>query len=621
MKPASWLRLLCIAFAVGCGPLAFAQSSGCGVFDAKVRFADGAEGCMKEFEFFNRPMTSGQSTKTYSSLANEYPNAYALTITADPQMCPFAHAIGFGWGSDASKVLPVCEDRLRQAVQALGKASGAQTCKCEVLVNSGRSNLTRAELLARTKLYERQSTIGNRAIQVVEAAEEQVARVALAEQVRKLAEEARRQEEARLAKKIDYPAATQTAGAGVGAGNSAGSGAASEAANRAAAASRAAAAAAAAAVASGGDTRAAQPNSAERDRMAAEAQAARQRQQELEQQLAAQALAIEAAKRRQQDQERQQAQQQRLAAEAQALEIEAAKRRQQEQVRQQAQQQRLADEVQAARQKQELVEQQLVASKRESEERLRIIQQQTQLASQSPMTTLANRKALVFGNDSYISADKLQNAREDARAIASNLITVGYQVTLLLDGDEKKMKAALRTFSSQVQGGDEVMFFFSGHGVQIGSANYLLPTDSSTVDEARVKDEAIQLQRVLDDMSEKRAKFTLAVIDACRNNPFKQPGKAVQIRGLAPTTAATGQMIVFSAGNGQIALDRLDDKDKNKNGVFTRVFLREMLKPGISIDRIIKNVRQEVAVLARSIGHEQVPAIYDQVLGDFYFKK
>ena len=165
------------------------------------------------------------------------------------------------------------------------------------------------------------------------------------------------------------------------------------------------------------------------------------------------------------------------------------------------------------------------------------------------------------------------------------------------------------------------MFFFSGHGVQIGSANYLLPTDSSTVDEARVKDEAIQLQRVLDDMSEKRAKFTLAVIDACRNNPFKQPGKAVQIRGLAPTIAATGQMIVFSAGNGQIALDKLDDNDKNKNGVFTRVFLREMLKPGISIDRIIKNVRVEVAELAQSIGHEQVPAIYDQVLGDFYFKK
>ena len=155
---------------------------------------------MKEFDFFNRPgMVAGQPTKTYSSLANEYPRAYAITITADPQLCPFAQAIGWNLsGSEASKALPVCEDRLRQAVQTLGKASGAQTCKCEVLVNSGQSNLTRAELLARTKLYERQSTIGNRAIRVVEAADEQAARVALAEQVRKAAEDARRQEEARL---------------------------------------------------------------------------------------------------------------------------------------------------------------------------------------------------------------------------------------------------------------------------------------------------------------------------------------------------------------------------------------------------------------------------------------
>jgi len=46
-----------------------------------------------------------------------------------------------------------------------------------------------------------------------------------------------------------------------------------------------------------------------------------------------------------------------------------------------------------------------------------------------------------------------------------------------------------------------------------------------------------------------------------------------------------------------------------------------MQKPGISIDRIVKNVRNEVADLAKTVGHEQVPAIYDQVLGDFYFKK
>jgi hypothetical protein len=111
------------------------------------------------------------------------------------------------------------------------------------------------------------------------------------------------------------------------------------------------------------------------------------------------------------------------------------------------------------------------------------------------------------------------------------------------------------------------------------------------------------------------------MIDACRDNPFKTTGRAIGGRGLAPTTAATGQMVIFSAGTGQQALDRLGNSDRNKNGLFTRVFVQEMQKPNVSIDRVVKNVRNQVAELAKSVGHEQVPAIYDQVLGDFYFKK
>jgi hypothetical protein len=247
--------------------------------------------------------------------------------------------------------------------------------------------------------------------------------------------------------------------------------------------------------------------------------------------------------------------------------------------------------------------------------------QQMKVDSVNEKIILANRRALVVGNDSYKTVAKLANAREDAKTIASSLTSVGYQVTLKLDLTEKEMKAALRIFAAQVQGGDEVVFFFAGHGVQLGAANYLLPTDVVGDSESQVRDEAIQLQRVLDDMSERKAKFTLAMIDACRDNPFKTSGRAIGGRGLAPTTAATGQMVIFSAGTGQQALDKLGPNDKNKNGVFTRIFVQEMQKPDQSVDRVVKNVRNQVAELAKSVGHEQVPAIYDQVLGDFYFKK
>ena len=80
-------------------------------------------------------------------------------------------------------------------------------------------------------------------------------------------------------------------------------------------------------------------------------------------------------------------------------------------------------------------------------------------------------------------------------------------------------------------------------------------------------------------------------------------------------------MVIFSAGAGQKALDNLGPSDKTRNGVFTRVFVQELKQRGLSIDALARRTRSEVVKLARSIGHEQVPAIYDQVVGEFFLLK
>jgi hypothetical protein len=243
---------------------------------------------------------------------------------------------------------------------------------------------------------------------------------------------------------------------------------------------------------------------------------------------------------------------------------------------------------------------------------------QTAVATQK--IVFANRRALVIGNDNYKNVSKLNNATSDAKAMSTALTALGFKVTVFLDIDERAFKQALREFKMSIQGGDEVLVFFAGHGVQLGSTNYLLPTDIKGDNEEQVKDEAIQLQRILDDLQERKAKFSLAIIDACRDNPFKGSGRALGGRGLAPTTAATGQMVMFSAGTGQQALDKLGQNDKDKNGLFTRILLKEMNKPGIPVDRVLRNVRNEVVALAKSVGHEQTPALYDQAVGEFFFK-
>lgn len=231
----------------------------------------------------------------------------------------------------------------------------------------------------------------------------------------------------------------------------------------------------------------------------------------------------------------------------------------------------------------------------------------------------AVRHALVIGNNDYRNVPKLDNAVGDAKSIASLLSKLEYTVVAHNNLGEKQFKTALRQFKQKLKGGEEVIFFFAGHGVQLGSANYLLPTDIGSDSEDQIRDEGIPLQRVLDDFSESRVKFSLAVVDACRDNPFKSTGRSIGGRGLASTSAATGQMIIFSAGAGQQALDRLGRDDKSKNGLFTRVLVDKVGTSKDPIHLLMRDVRSEVAKLAQSVGHEQVPAIYDQVIGDFYF--
>jgi hypothetical protein len=231
----------------------------------------------------------------------------------------------------------------------------------------------------------------------------------------------------------------------------------------------------------------------------------------------------------------------------------------------------------------------------------------------------ARRLALVIGNDSYQHADALSNARADAKAVADALRATGFKVTLKQDVTQQAMKEAIRTFKTEVAGGDEIIFYYAGHGVQLEGNNYMIPVDTAGENPDQLKDDSVSLQRVLDDMQDQKARFTLAIVDACRDNPFKSNGRALRTRGLAPVMAADGQAVLYSAGAGQEALDNLGPRDKDPNGVFTRVLIKEMKTPGLSFDQVIHDVRNQVVQLAKSVDHTQTPGYYSQFTGDFYF--
>ena len=83
------------------------------------------------------------------------------------------------------------------------------------------------------------------------------------------------------------------------------------------------------------------------------------------------------------------------------------------------------------------------------------------------------RKALIFGNNAYKTVSPLENAVADAQAMAKKLEMLGYSVTAEFDASRSKMLSTLRNFTYSVQGGDEVVFFYAGHGVELDGRNYL----------------------------------------------------------------------------------------------------------------------------------------------------
>lgn len=245
----------------------------------------------------------------------------------------------------------------------------------------------------------------------------------------------------------------------------------------------------------------------------------------------------------------------------------------------------------------------------------------------------AARLALVIGNDQYKVLSPLTNAAKDARDVAAELRAAGFDVPdkwVVQNGTRNSMRAALQDFVGRLRPEDEVVFYYSGHGVEIDAQAALVPVDLNDparnpldgslrpladVDLAKqqVLDESITLNRVAADIAGRGVKFSLLIVDACRDNPIVELLKrahansplknatAPPATGLIADAMADSQVLLFSASKGQQSLDRLGLDDPERNGVFTRVLLKAMRTPGLGLRDMLPQVRAEVRALAASV--------------------
>src|SRR6478672_11972897 len=234
------------------------------------------------------------------------------------------------------------------------------------------------------------------------------------------------------------------------------------------------------------------------------------------------------------------------------------------------------------------------------------------------------RVALVVGNNDYRNVPKLQKAVNDARTMGDTLKQLGFSVMVAENLNRQAFSQSLLAFDNAVGPGDTAFFFYAGHGFEIAGQNYLLPTDVPAATEGQeelVRDASILADRIVERLQNKKARTSILVFDACRNNPFERKGTRAVAGGggLAPMTQLPeGVFSIFSAGYKQTALDRLSNDDNSPNSVFTRTFAKELLLPGENLVEVAQHTRKQVSEMADSIGHRQIPAYTDQMVDNVF---
>jgi formylglycine-generating enzyme required for sulfatase activity len=194
--------------------------------------------------------------------------------------------------------------------------------------------------------------------------------------------------------------------------------------------------------------------------------------------------------------------------------------------------------------------------------------------SQAP----GSRHALVIGNGAYRHVDSLPNTVNDASGIAEKLSGLGYKVEVLLDGDLAGMGRAVSAWIRQLSAdrASEGFFWYAGHGMQVAGENYLLPVDINAEDETGIVYGSYPLGRLLLSLEQTaRNKLNVVVLDACRDNPFKNlPGGS---RGLSRGFVTVEHppqdiFVMFSTSPGTTAADG----DSGRNSPFAEAFLKYM---------------------------------------------
>lgn len=235
--------------------------------------------------------------------------------------------------------------------------------------------------------------------------------------------------------------------------------------------------------------------------------------------------------------------------------------------------------------------------------------------------SVAQRKALIIGNNEYIHAGPLLGAVTDAVRMSDALKKLGFDVLLVTNGTRENIEYNFRQYLNNLQPGDVSFFFYSGHGFQNKGNNYIVPIDfSSDMDDRMMS--LVSITRITEAISRRKILASIIAIDACRKEL-----SAVDSQGLAPIQAGDNTYIALAAAPGKLSFEKeiLIKKRKTgkREGIFTTALLKHINEP-IDIDRIFReanvDVGKEVKILTGNPSDQEIWVSHN-LKGEFILAK
>lgn len=214
-----------------------------------------------------------------------------------------------------------------------------------------------------------------------------------------------------------------------------------------------------------------------------------------------------------------------------------------------------------------------------------------------PQARLNQRIAVVVGNSNYTKLPTLKNATNDSSLVAHYFEEIGYRVIHKTNLTKSGFTSLLTDINSSIPPNSQIIFYYAGHGFQVGSENFLIPVDSHISSIYDVPLESLSLQNIINHVST-RSKVQIFFLDSCRNNPFINKKAIAGLdnsiqkieAGFSFQAAPVNSLISFSTSPGSLALD-----GEGLNSPFTQSLVSQARK-GTSRDLsiLLSSVRREV---------------------------